>query len=455
VLAAALLAALGWVNTACAQSNLPPVITSQPQDLVVTSPGNGSFTVGVTGLGPFTYQWFWNGSPLPNSIITTVAGNGMQGYSGDGGAATNARLDYPTSVVVNQAGNLFILDTGNQRMREVNSHGIITIVGGNGSVGFNGDGLLATNSSLNTTFVTDLADTIPSSLATGGYESLVFSDTDNERVRLAAYGRIITIAGNRISGYAGDGGPAYNAEFAGPGGVALDGHGNVLVCDTENQRVRKVDANDRVATVAGNGTHGYAGDGGLATTATLDYPSGLAMDRAGNLFIGDNSYGSGRIRKVATNGIISTVAGGGGHYPGDGGMATNASLNAPTAVVVDTYGRRIRKVNPAGIISTVAGNGTYNQINDGGAATNASLAIPRGVAVDLAGNLFIADTGAARIRKVTPAGPVLTLANINSTNAGPFRVIISNDFGSVTSRVATLTITLPQIAVAALTNSPP
>ena len=136
-------------------------------------------------------------------------------------------------------------------------------------------------------------------------------------------------------------------------------------------------------------------------------------------------------------------------------MATNASLNAPTAVVVDTYGRRIRKVNPAGIISTVAGNGTYNQINDGGAATNASLAIPRGVAVDLAGNLFIADTGAARIRKVTPAGPVLTLANINSTNAGPFRVIISNDFGSVTSRVATLTITLPQIAVAALTNSPP
>ncbi len=346
-------------------------------------------------------------------VISTVAGTGTGGYSGDGDAASLAQLCYPSGVAVDGAGNLYIADTSNHRIRKVDAaSGIITTVAGNGTVAFAGDGLDATTASF----------AYPNGVAVDGAGNLYIADKNNHRIRKvdAATGTISTVAGAGTGGFNGDGGLATSAWIWEPSGITVDDSGNLYVTDKRNQRIRKVDAATGViSTVAGSGNVTYEGDGGAGTSAKIRDPKGLALDNLGNLYIADT--GNHRIRKLDPSGIITTVAGGGAG--GDGGAATAAALRNPAAVAVDAAGNlyiadasnhRVRKVAAAtGIISTVAGNGTPAFAGDGGSATAASLNNPQGVAVDGAGNLYIGDYGNQRVRKVDSQGLITTVASVS------------------------------------------
>ncbi len=443
---------------AAAQASLraqPPTITNQPASQALWAGGNVTFAVGVSGTGPFTYQWQLNNTNLPNGIITTVAGNGILGYSGDGGAATNARLDAPHSVAVDASGSLFIADYDNQRIRTVNTNGIIRTVAGNGTAAYAGDGGAATNASLSW----------PEGVAVDATGNLFIADCGNSVIRkVDTNGIITTIAGGGTMGYSGDGGPATNASLSYPFGVTVDGLGNLFIADYYNNCIRKVSTNGIIRTVAGNGTNGYSGDGGPAINARLNWPNGVTTDVPGNLFVADT--GNNVIRKVDTNGIITTVVGNGTNgYSGDGGAATNASLSEPKGVSLDASGNlfiadyaSIRKVDTNGIISTVAGTGFGfgGNFHDGIAATNTSLYYPSGVAVDASGNLFIAvnNNGSGRIRKVTNTqGPTLALNNVTAANAGNYQLVVTGPDGSVTSSVATLIVATSPLVFRTVHNS--
>ena len=284
------------------------------------------------------------------NIITTVAGNGRGVYSGDGGTAIQASFSGPIGVAVDNAGNIYIADCNDARVRKVNTtSGIVTTVAGNGLWSFGGDGGFATQASL------------------------------------------------------------YS-----PYGVAVDNAGNIYIADTYNHRIRKVDTSGIITTVAGSGGSGYyggsySGDNGPATEARLYYPSGVAVDNTGNIYIAD--YFNNRIRRIDTGGIITTIAGNGqSGFGGDGSPATQASLffprgvtldNAGSIYIADTSNNRIRKVDTSGIITTIAGNGQSGFGGDGSPATQASLYSPNGVAVDSAWNIYIADTANFRIRKTS------------------------------------------------------
>ncbi len=416
----------------------PPVIVTQPVSNSVPLGGHASFNVVVSGLGPFSYQWQWNGANLTN-YITTVAGDGDDGSSGDGGAATNGAL-FAAGVAMDGSGNLFIADSVNGRVREVSVLGMITTVAGNGSIGYAGDGGPATNASL----------FHPSAIAVDGLGNVFISDSGNHCIREAgSNGNIATVAGNGTNGYFGDGGPATNASLSYPQGVAVDALGNLWIADDNNNRIRELGTNGVITTVAGNGTNGYFGDGGPATNASLSNPAGVAVDLSGNLFIADG--GNKRIRKVGTNGIITTVAGTGlAGFFGDGGPATNAFLESPGAVAADPFGRlliadsgnhRIRVVDTNGIITTLAGNGGYGFAGDGGPPAGASLSDPSGVAADILGNVFIADTGNNRVREVVNyQEPTLALWNVNTAYGGGYDVVVTSPYGVVTSSVVVLTI---------------
>jgi sugar lactone lactonase YvrE len=343
-----------------------------------------------------------------SGIIITVAGNGTPGFSGDGGQAGSAELFYPSGVAVDTAGNLFIAEQGNSRIRKVTPGGVISTVAGNGTSGFNGDGGPATTASFMN----------PYSVAVDTAGNLFIADVDNQRIRkVTPAGIISTVAGTGTAGYNGDGGPATSAQLDVPMGVAVEAAGNLFIADGGNNRIRKVTPGGVITTVAGNGFRGFSGDGGPATSAWLDYPDGVAVDSAGNLFIADTQ--NNRIRMVTPGGVITTAAGNGtsGFY-GDGGPATSAELIQPCGVAVDAEGNlfiadwganRIRMVTPSGVISTVAGDGGTSSsfdVGDGGPATSAHLAGPSGVAVDTAGKLFIADYGDQRVREVVT--PVYT-----------------------------------------------
>ena len=338
-------------------------------------------------------------------VITTVAGNGTSGYSGDNGPATSAKLRDPQGVAVDAAGNVFIADDLNSVIREVNaSTGIITTVAGNGTSGYSGDNGPATSAELNG----------PDGVAVDASGNLFIAEYGNSTVREvnAQTGIITTVAGNGTSGYSGDNGPATSAKLSFPAGVAVDASGNLFIADYGNSTVREVNAQTGIiTTVAGNGTGGYSGDGGPATSAKLSGPKGVGVDAGGNVFIAD--YGNNVIREVnASTGIITTVAGNGtSGYSGDGGPATSAKLGDPDAVAVDAGGNvfiadlfpdsNVREVNAStGIITTVAGNGTFGYSGDGGPATSAQLSFPAGVALDAHGNVFIADSSNNAIRKV-------------------------------------------------------
>ena len=330
--------------------------------------------------------------------ITTVAGDGTYGYSGDGGPATSASVYCPAGVAVDASGNVFVADPTNSVIRKVSTNGVITTVAGNGLYGFSGDGGPATAARLFR----------PSGVTVDAFGNVFIADTFNNRIRKVSRGGIIaTVAGNGTGTFSGDGGMATSASLLRPKGVAIDAGGNVFIADTGNGRIRRVSNAGIITTIAGGGT-AMVGDGGLATAASLASGTAVAVDGVGNVYIADQF----RIRMVSPNGIIATVAGNGTEgNSGDGGPAAQSSLYGPSGVTVDASGdvfiadtnnNRIRKVSGAnGVITTVAGNGVYGFSGDSGPATSASLSHPSGVAVDAAGDLFIADTNNTRVRKVS------------------------------------------------------
>ncbi|HYW48285.1 MAG TPA: hypothetical protein VE959_35805 [Bryobacteraceae bacterium] len=332
---------------------------------------------------------------VAGGIITTVVGNGSYGYSGDNVPAATASLAGPTGLAVDSAGNIYIADRYNNRIRKV-AGGVIASVAGNGTPAYAGDGMAATAASLY----------FPAGVAVGADGSLYIADSGDQRVRKVAGGVINTFAGNGTPGSTGDGAQATAATLAVPFGVALDTAGNAYIATLGDSRVRKV-AGGIIGTVAGNGNIAYSGDGGLATSAQLYTPSGVAFDRAGNLYIAD-ALGA-RVYRVSGGAITSIAGNGTPGYSGDGKAATSAQLDNPMGIAFDGAGNLyiadsgnncIRQVS-AGIITTVAGTGVAGHIGDGAQAVNAQLWFPTGVAVDPAGNLLIADTGSHRIRKVT------------------------------------------------------
>ncbi len=344
--------------------------------------------------------------------IKTVAGNGTAAYAGDGGPATSAEIYTPWGVALDANGNLFIADTYNQRIRKVATDGTITTVAGGGS--HSEDGVAAT-----TAFID-----YPAGVGVSAAGELAIGSMNSKLVRkVSAAGIIATVAGNGSTGRAGDGGPAINAQFAYPTGVAVDAAGNYYIVDQKNQQVRKVGLDGTISTAAGTGDNGNTGDGGQGAAAKLSNPQGVAVDSHGNLYIATTA----RIRMVATDGTISTVAGNGnGGYSGDGGPALSAGLSYPHGLAVDTagniyiadsYNHVIRKVGLDHNISTVAGiPNSAGFSGDGGPAVNAQLNDPFGVAVDGAGNVLIADYSNYRVRKLIVAdGTIVTVAG-NGTN---------------------------------------
>ena len=346
---------------------------------------------------------------LDTGNITTVVGNGTAGVPADGTLATSAQLKGAYGVAVDAAGNIYISDNSASRIYEIaaanhSQYGINMIAGciysvaGTGTGGYNSDNILATGAQLY----------MPRGIAIDGTGNLYIADYSNSRVRkVDTSGNISTVAGNGTRTYAGDGGPATSAQLR-PSGVAVDGAGNLYIADYSNWRIRKVDTSGNISTVAGTGTMGYSGDGGAATSAQITSPYGVAVDGAGNLYIADgNNY---RVRKVDTSGNINTVAGNGtSGYSGDGGPATSAQMKGANGVAVDGSGNlyigdynnyQIRKVDTSGNISTVAGTGISGYSGDGGPATSAQIKSVSGVAVDDKGNLYIADGASYCVRYV-------------------------------------------------------
>jgi len=361
----------------------------------------------------------------PSGQATRIAGTSFPGYSGDSGPAVSAQLNDPRGVAVDAAGNLFIADFRNGRIRKVSPDGIMTTLAGNGTCCFTGDGGPATGAQLQAPFA----------LAVDLAGNLFVADIYGSRIRkISPAGIISTIAGDGTYGFSGDGGPAINGQLYYPSGVAVDGSGNVFIADYVNRRIRKISIDGTMTTFAGGGS--AQGDGGPAKNAQLFAPLGVTVDGSGNVFIADEYSG---IRKVSPDGIITTVAGGGTIWGAgaDGGPATSAAI-LPLGVTInssgsasfidlsfiDGYTSRIRRVSSDGIITTVAGNGAYGFSGDGGPAINEQLNDPAGVAVDGSGNLLISDAKNYRIRRVAADGTIATvvegtLGSLDTCSASP------------------------------------
>ncbi len=336
--------------------------------------------------------------------IYTVAGNGTAGFSGDGGIATGAELNLPYGVATDALGNIYIADTYNSVIREVDIHDSISIVAGTGTAGFSGDGGQAIAAELNhpTWLYVDISG------------NKYITDYDNNRIRkVNTQGIISTVAGNG-SPYSGDGGQATAAGVSLPGDVVLDKSGNLYIAEYYDNRIRMVNTSGIINTIVGTGAAGYSGDGGQATAAEINAASGIWVDTLSNLYIAD--WSNNRIRMVNTSGIINTVAGNGTTgYSGDGGQATAAELNEVSGVLLDASGNmyivdignnRVRKVNSSGIITTIAGTGTAGYSGDGGQATAAEVNSPHTIAMDFYGNLFITDLNNNRVREITTGSPL-------------------------------------------------
>ncbi len=363
-----------------------------------------------------------SGSTAPGTAtIVTVAGSAGAGFSGDGGRATAARLNAPGGIAVDAAGNLYVADTANHRIRRVSPAGVITTIAGTGAGGFSGDGGPAAAAQLFS----------PTGVAVDGSGNVYIGDTFNNRVRrIAPDGTISTIAGTGTGGYTPDGVPATSVDLNGPTAVAVDAAGDLYVVEHEGGRVRKILPSGTITTVAGLEFDGFNGDGIPGVAAQLDSPSGVAVDAAGNVYIADSD--NNRVRKVGGDGTITTIAGTGGYgFNGNAIPATSAQLNTPSGLAVDgsgnvyvadRYNDQVRKIVPGGAITVVAGSGKNGFAGDLGPAVAAELNSPTAVAVDAAGRIYIADTQNNRVRKVADIGPDLgTVAKawVSATRGGP------------------------------------
>lgn len=381
----------------------------------------------------------------PDGVLTVVAGNGINRFSGgDGGPATSAAMD-PKGIAVGPDGSLYIVDWLHNYIRKVGLDGIITtiagkgiptgIIDGEGGDPFDdlGDGGRATSASLN----------YPEGLAVDAVGNIYINDAGNRLIRKVSLdGIITTIAGNgctssEVGGgcFSGDGGPATDASFNSPAGIAVDAAGNLYIADTSNDRVRKVGLDGIITTFAGDGTSDAcsSGDGGPAANAQVCAPNGVDVDSVGNVYISTSIH---RIYKISPDGILTTVAGigGGDGFSGDGGPATAAQLGNPRDVAVgdggnfyiaDQSNKRVREVNAAGIIGTLAGNNLFRVSGDGGPASSSALSQPSGLALDAADNLYIAVEGNHLIRRINSEGTITTVAGNGirgaSGDGGPAR----------------------------------
>ena len=350
----------------------------------------------------------------PQGTISTVAGNNKIGFTGDGGQATAASLALPSDVLLDGKGNLYIADSNNGRVREVNlTTNVITTVAGGGASLQDGPPLLAALS--------------PNGIALDGSGNVVMTDLNYRRVRRISGQTITTIAGVLPVAGAGDNVAATSTSLLDPFGVAVDSASNVYIADQVDNRIRKVSTTTGIiSTLIGNGIAGFAGDGGPAGSATIGDPLDVSFDPAGNFY-----FATGDIRKIALNGVVTRVAGSGVvGFSGDGGAATSAAMIGPTDAVGDAAGNlyitdrgnnRIRRVDTNGIITTYAGTGDAKFGGDGGPAAAAQLFQPFQLALDKNGNLFVADWGNSRVRKITSAGTITTVAGGGTalTDGGP------------------------------------
>ena len=363
--------------------------------------------------------------------IHYFAGNGTSGFSGDGGPAIAAQLGQMRTVAVDAHCNVYVADYENSRIRKITPSGIINTVAGNGVWGYSGDGGLAINANINIYGIDASVITLDAS------GNVYFSEGTRVRKIDIATGIITTVIGTGMNGFSGDGGPAASAQINNAAGLCFDATGNLYIGDNGNYRIRKVNTSGIISTIAGNGNSGYSGDGGPAIAATFLDPHGVCSDASGNLYVADR-YAN-RIRKITPSGIITTYAGNGSPgYSGDGGPATSATFNGPTDLCTDIYGNLyiadhgnlcVRKVTPSGVISTFAGGGmsTANNIP----ATSALLLGPWGIAIDNYNNIYIPDGTHNRVGKVgtdlpTTSSDSLSVFISNICSATQFNIVPSH-----------------------------
>ncbi len=351
--------------------------------------------------------------------ITTVAGKSPSGYSGDGGPAREAAMNEPRMLTFDGAGTMYIVDTFNQVIRRVGADGVITTIAGH-ATGYvpRKDADCKANFSGENVPARDATMSCPHSAAVAANGDLYIADSANHVIRKVeqASGLITTFVGEGgKNGDDGDGGPANAAHIDGPKGIVFDANWNLLIADSGNDRIRRVDARTGIiTTIAGTGEAGISGNGGPATAAQISEPRTLAVAPDGSIYFTEPKENI--VRKIDPNGIITLFAGTGkAGFSGDGGPADKAQLNfnrgvnvdgAGTVWIADSLNQRIRKVDANGVITTAAGNGkacyysSNNNCGDGGPATTAGFAVPRAMEFDDAGNLFVADTFNERIRRI-------------------------------------------------------
>jgi uncharacterized protein (TIGR03437 family) len=371
-------------------------------------------------LGALSLSYAWS----QQYTISTYAGNGTAGFTGDSGAAISAELSGPLGLTFDSSGNLYIADSVNLRVRKI-SGGTITTVAGNGTSGF----VSATNTTKTAATSADMVS--PSSVAVDSVGDIYIADTGNQVVWEVVNGStatsvgvpagtIIQIAGDNTGGYSGDGGLAGLAELNFPTSVALDSSGNVYIADSQNNVIREVNTSGVINTIVG----------GLATPQQLNDPESVVVDASGNLYISEQAgeriskFSNGNLTVLVGNGMIGSS--------GDNGPGVDAALDSPSGIALDAHGylyicdtinSKIRKLSPNGIITTIAGLGMPGYYGDGGFATNALLNFPRGIVVDSKGNVFVSDSGNQVVRELTPVTP--SIASGGVVNAASFKAQLS------------------------------
>ncbi|MFH1851995.1 MAG: choice-of-anchor Q domain-containing protein [Candidatus Neomarinimicrobiota bacterium] len=388
----------------------------------------------------------WLALELTPAQIKTIAGNGNNSDTGDGGLAINAQLKDPTSIAVGPDGSIYIAEESGYRVRRIAPDGIISTFAGTGIGTSTGDGGLATAATLRS----------PRGVAVDPIGNEYISEYYGYKIRkVDTTGVISTIAGTGSYGFSGDGGAATSAQLYYPEGVTVGPDNCIYIADSGNQRIRRIDSAGIISTVAGNGGRGFSGDGGSATSAWLYYPHQVAFDQSNNMYIAD--FGNNRIRMVDSDGVITTVAGSGVKgYSGDGGLAINAQLNLPSSIEIDNNdnllicdqsNNRIRIVTPSGIINTLAGDGNAGFGGDNGDPTAASLKYPSYLAVTNTEEIFIVDRMNYRLRQISPRQYILA-GTPGDSDTGANQVNISAYDGAALSNLD-FTITIVNI------NDPP